>query len=184
MEEREHADLWVVNTCTVKSPSQSAMNTLLERGRQAGKRLLVAGCVPQGDRNAVELQGISVLGVTQIDRVVEAAEETLKGNVVQMLQKKSLPRLDLPKVRRNALVEVLPLSTGCLGACTYCKTKHARGELGSYEMPALVARVQQAVAAGVREVWMSSEDTGAYGRDLGCSLAGAPASSASYGAGF
>ena len=38
-------------------------------------------------------------GVTQIDRVVEAVEETLKGNTVQMLAKKALPRLDLPKVR-------------------------------------------------------------------------------------
>lgn len=37
-------------------------------------------------------------GVTQIDRVVEAVEETLKGNVLHMLAKKKLPRLDLPKV--------------------------------------------------------------------------------------
>ena len=33
------------------------------------------------------------------------------------------------KVRRNQHVEIVPLSTGCLGACTYCKTKHARGGL-------------------------------------------------------
>ena len=32
-------------------------------------------------------------------RVVEAVEETLKGHTVQMLAKKALPRLDLPKVR-------------------------------------------------------------------------------------
>lgn len=42
-------------------------------------------------------------GVTQIDRVVEAVEETLKGNTVQMLAKKALPRLDLPKVRPVSL---------------------------------------------------------------------------------
>ena len=36
-------------------------------------------------------------GVTQIDRVVEAVEETLKGNTVHLLAKKKLPRLDLPK---------------------------------------------------------------------------------------
>jgi threonylcarbamoyladenosine tRNA methylthiotransferase CDKAL1 len=40
-------------------------------------------------------------GVTQIDRVVEVVEETLKGNTVQLLKKKELPPLDLPKVRRN-----------------------------------------------------------------------------------
>jgi hypothetical protein len=92
------ADLWLINTCTVKSPSQSAMDTVLRRGRAAGKALLVAGCVPQGDRRAVELRGLSLLGVTQIDRVVEAVEETLKGNTVRLLSKKALPRLDLPKV--------------------------------------------------------------------------------------
>lgn len=37
-------------------------------------------------------------GVSQIDRVVEAVEETLKGSVVHLLAKKKLPRLDLPKV--------------------------------------------------------------------------------------
>ena len=45
------------NTCTVKSPSQSALETLINRGRAAGKALLVAGCVPQGDRDAPSLAG-------------------------------------------------------------------------------------------------------------------------------
>ena len=51
-----------------------------------------------------------------------------------------------PQVRRNQCVEIVPLSTGCLGACTYCKTKHARGELGSYSIQALDERVRQAAA--------------------------------------
>ncbi|KAL4424994.1 hypothetical protein ABPG77_002879 [Micractinium sp. CCAP 211/92] len=170
-EQRDAADLWLINTCTVKSPSQSAMDTLLRKGQQAGKALLVAGCVPQGDRRAAELRGLSLLGVTQIDRVVEAVEETLKGHTVQLLAKKALPRLDLPKVRRNRHIEIIPLSTGCLGACTYCKTKHARGQLGSYDPAALVARAAAAAAdPQVREIWLSSEDTGAYGRDIGTSL--------------
>jgi hypothetical protein len=50
------------------------------------------------------------------------------------------------QVRRNAHVEIVPLSTGCLGSCTYCKTKHARGQLGSYLPEAIVARVTAAAA--------------------------------------
>ena len=46
------------------------------------------------------------------------------------------------QVRKNRHIEIIPLSTGCLGACTYCKTKHARGVLGSYTMEAIVARAQ------------------------------------------
>ncbi|KAG2495228.1 hypothetical protein HYH03_006502 [Edaphochlamys debaryana] len=168
---RASADLWVINSCTVKGPSQAGMSSLITAGRAAGKALLVAGCVPQGDKRLPELAGVSVLGVTQIDRVVEAAEETLRGNTVSLLAKKALPRLDLPKVRRNRHIEIVPISTGCLGACTYCKTKHARGHLGSYDPAALAERVRQAAAdPWVREVWLSSEDTGAYGRDIGSSL--------------
>jgi threonylcarbamoyladenosine tRNA methylthiotransferase CDKAL1 len=171
VDQEDEADLWIVNSCTVKSPSQSAMSNILTRGKTLGKPLVVAGCVPQGDKKSPELQGLSLLGVSQIDRICEAVEETLRGNTVTMLAKKALPRLDLPKVRRNAHIEIVPLSTGCLGACTYCKTKHARGELGSYEPDEIVKRVKGAVADPlVREIWLSSEDTGAYGRDIGTSL--------------
>ncbi len=164
------ADLWLINSCTVKDPSQSAFVNLVAKGRAQGKGVVVAGCVPQGDEKLKGLEATSVVGVAQIDRVVEVVEETLKGNIVRLLEKKELPRLDLPKIRRDSLVEIIPLSTGCLGACTYCKTKHARGHLGSYAIDALVDRANAAIKDGVREIWLSSEDTGAYGRDIGESL--------------
>ncbi|KAF9601447.1 hypothetical protein IFM89_020214 [Coptis chinensis] len=166
----EEADLWLINTCTVKSPSQSAMDTLILKSKSARKPLVVAGCVPQGSRNLKELEGVSIVGVQQIDRVVEVVEETLKGHEVRLLNRKTLPALDLPKVRKNSFIEILPINVGCLGACTYCKTKHARGHLGSYSIESLVERVRTVVADGVREIWLSSEDTGAYGRDIKVNL--------------
>ena len=170
-EARDLADLWLINSCTVKGPSQQAVGNLIKKARDQDIAVVVSGCVPQGQKDARELEGVSLLGVTQIDRVVEICEETLRGNTVRLLKKKELPRLDLPKIRKNPYVEIVPLSTGCLGACTYCKTKHARGELGSYALDALVARVRTAVADPlVREIWLSSEDTGAYGRDIQTNL--------------
>lgn len=62
-------------------------------------------------------------------------------------------------------------SQGCLGACTYCKTRHARGKLGSYELEAIIARVRSVIAEGVSEIWLSSEDTGAYDLDIGTNVA-------------
>ncbi|CAN8235404.1 unnamed protein product [Cochlearia groenlandica] len=166
----EEADLWLINTCTVKNPSQSAMSTLITRGKSAKKPLVIAGCVPQGSRDLKELEGVSVVGVQQIDRVVEIVEETLKGHEVRLLNRKTLPALDLPKVRKNNFIEILPINVGCLGACTYCKTKHARGHLGSYTVDSLVERVRTVISEGVKEIWLSSEDTGAYGRDIGVNL--------------
>ena len=54
--------------------------------------------MPQGSRDLKELEGVSVIGVQQIDRVVEVVEETLNGHEVWLLSRKSLPSLDLPKV--------------------------------------------------------------------------------------
>ena len=170
--EREAADLWLINSCTVKNPSQEHLLTDVRRGRALGVPVVVAGCVSQGEPDAPELAGLSIVGVQQIDRVVEVVQEALRGHTVRLLERRARPSLDLPKVRRNRLVEIVPINTGCLGSCTYCKTVHARGRLGSYEPDALVARLRSAIGDGVREVWITSEDTGAYGRDLTprCSL--------------
>lgn len=107
--------------------------SLVQTAKGQKKPVIVSGCVPQGDRNIKGLEDVSVIGVTQIDRVVEVVEEALKGHSVKLLAKKELPLLDLPKIRKNQYVEIIPLSTGCLGSCTYCKTRHARGKLGSYD---------------------------------------------------
>jgi len=115
------ADLWLLNSCTVKDPSQAAFMHLVHKAKDIGTPVVVAGCVSQADQSIKGLEDVSVVGISQIDRVVEVVEQTLLGDTVKLLAKKSLPALDLPKIRKNRLVEIIPLSTGCLGSCTYCK---------------------------------------------------------------
>lgn len=176
-ENKDEADLWLLNSCTVKSPAEDHFRNEIEAGKKLGKHVVVAGCVPQGAPKSSFLQGLSIIGVQQIDRVVEVVEETLKGNTVRFLQqkkesgkKKGGASLSLPKVRRNPLIEIIAINTGCLNQCTYCKTKHARGELGSYPPEEIIERAKQAFDEGVCELWLTSEDTGTYGRDIGTSL--------------
>jgi threonylcarbamoyladenosine tRNA methylthiotransferase CDKAL1 len=177
-EKMEDAELWVLNSCTVKNPSEEHFVTQIRQAREKGKRVVVAGCVPQGDRNNKELEGLSVIGVQQIDRVVEVVEETLKGHTVQLFGQKRAEGgrkaggalLSLPKIRKNRLVEIIPINTGCLNQCTYCKTVHARGKLGSYPPEEIIERVKSVLKEGVREFWFTSEDLGTYGRDIGTSL--------------
>ncbi|KAJ3248046.1 hypothetical protein HDU78_002139 [Chytriomyces hyalinus] len=203
---KEDADLWLLNSCTVKGPSELSFINDIKRGQGAGKKVVVAGCVPQasgtvggsigrGKGKGREWDNLSVVGVQQIDRVVEVVEETLKGNVIRLTREKKVEvekegtesgadgdyvvvkkrkaggaKLDLPKVRRNPYVEIIPINTGCLNQCTYCKTKHARGDLGSYSPQEIWERVEAVIQEGVKEIWLTSEDTGAYGRDIGVSI--------------
>ncbi|KAL5104332.1 Threonylcarbamoyladenosine tRNA methylthiotransferase [Taenia crassiceps] len=176
------ADLWLLNSCTVKGPAEDHFRNAILVAKAAGKRVVVAGCVPQGSPNIAYLKNVSVVGVQQIDRVVEVVEQTLLGNVVRFMEKRmtlvdveatqrkrprpSVVPLSLPKIRRNPFIEILAISTGCLNACTYCKTKHARGVLSSYTVDELVQRAVEVFNEGVKEIWLTSEDLGAYGRDL------------------
>lgn len=176
-QDKEAADLWLLNSCTVKNPAEEHFKNEVKAGLAENKKVVVAGCVPQGKQDSDYLKGLSMIGVQQIDRVVEVVEEALKGNSVRMFstkrekgKKSGGAKLDLPKIRRNPLVEIIAINTGCLNQCTYCKTKHARGELGSYPPEEIVARAKQSFAEGVCEIWLTSEDTGAYGRDIGTNL--------------
>jgi threonylcarbamoyladenosine tRNA methylthiotransferase CDKAL1 len=80
----ENAQLCVINSCTVKNPSQDAFINYIAKARSTGKKIVVAGCVPQGDRNIKGMEDCSMIGVTQIDRIVEVVEETLKGHQVNL----------------------------------------------------------------------------------------------------
>jgi threonylcarbamoyladenosine tRNA methylthiotransferase CDKAL1 len=174
---QQDADLWVLNSCAVKNPSEDSFNNEITKAKEGGKKIVVAGCIPEGQPNGRMVKPLSIVGVQQIDRVVEVVEETLKGNTVRLTgvrkedgKKAGGAHLNLPKIRRNQLVEVVPISTGCLNQCTYCKTKHARGDLGSYPPEQLVERVRTVIGEGVVEIWLTSEDTGAYGRDIDTDL--------------
>ncbi|KAL8182456.1 UNVERIFIED_CONTAM: hypothetical protein K2H54_056692 [Gekko kuhli] len=49
------------------------------KAQEGKKKVVLAGCVPQAQPRQEYLQGLSIIGVQQIDRVVEVVEETIKG---------------------------------------------------------------------------------------------------------
>jgi len=171
------ADLWLLNSCTVKNPSEQTFVNEIENAKKHNILVVLAGCVPQASQKDKRWKPYSVIGVQQIDRVVEVVEETLKGNTVRYMRERKRLRqklggadLELPKIRKNPLIEIIPISTGCLNECTYCKTKAARGGLGSYPIEMIVERVRSILKQGVVEIWITSEDVGAYGIDIGVTI--------------
>lgn len=62
-------------------------------------------------------------------------------------------------------------STGCMGKCTYCAVRKAKGSLVSTSLENILRQVRFAVGKGVREISMAGDDMGAWGIDLGWDLA-------------
>jgi threonylcarbamoyladenosine tRNA methylthiotransferase CDKAL1 len=163
----------------MSGPSEQSFVNEINKAKKDGKHLVLAGCVPQGSLTNTAWKDLSIIGVQQIDRIVEVVSETLEGNAVSFTKvrkrngekgKDGGARLDMPKLRRNPYIEVIPINTGCLNQCTYCKTKHARGDLGSYAPQEIWDRVESVIKEGVVEIWLTSEDLGAYGHDINVTI--------------
>lgn len=167
VDDEASSDLIIINTCTVKDPSEKKFFSELKKIK---KPVVVAGCIPQSDQNNPTLQNYSLIGVKQIEDIVEVVKQTLAGNKVQFLNQSNNPRLNLPRIRRNPIVEIIPISSGCLGQCTFCKTKFARGSLISFKEEAIIKQARAALNEGIKEIWLTSEDTGAYGLDIKTTL--------------
>lgn len=61
----------------------------------------------KAEPNLQFLEGISIVGVKQIEYVTQAVEETLKGNCVRFLSlRKPNSNVLLPKIRKNKFIEV------------------------------------------------------------------------------
>ena len=53
----EDAKLWVLNSCAVKNPSEEGFNNMVKKAQAAGKSVVLAGCVPQGQPDGTFSKG-------------------------------------------------------------------------------------------------------------------------------
>ncbi len=168
----EDADVLIYNTCAVKSPTENRMISVLKRVPKE-KRLIVAGCLPliNLERLRREVDFDAVVGPALGDRIVEVVRSVCRGEKVMSLKENLMPSLDLPGLRMNEVVGIVPINFGCLGSCSYCCVRFARGRLRSYGVGELVERVKRDLGSGAREVWLTSQDTACYGKDIDTSLA-------------
>jgi len=168
------ADVLVYNTCAVKGPTENRVITALKRAPH-GKKLIVAGCLPiiNFERLRREVHFDGAVGPAVGEKITEVVRRVMEGEKVVNLEAAltAKPILGLPRLRSNPIVSVVPVSYGCLGSCAYCCVVFARGQLRSYTIKEVTERVQKDLAAGAKEVWVTSQDMACYGRDIGTNLA-------------
>lgn len=164
----DEADLVVINSCTVKNMAENKFFKTIRDMQSKNKLVIAAGCVPQAEKSylANQLKDVSVIGTKQLNRIVDVVRETIDGNVMQLVVDGENKRHSMPRIRRNNIIGIVPISEGCLGNCTYCKSKMARGDLVSYDSKVILEEIKSAVKEGCKEIWLTSQDCGAYGLDI------------------
>ena len=63
------------------------------------------------------------------------------------------------------------VSTGCMGTCTYCAIKKAKGSLRSRPLADILAEFRRGLDQGHRDFWLVADDVGCWGHDIGASVA-------------
>ena len=159
------ADAVVVNTCGFLNSAKEELLAAIGEALAENGRVIVTGClgVEAGRILAAHPGVLAVTGPQQYEAVVEEVH-------------KAVPRPHQPFVdlvppqgvkltpRHYAYVKI---SEGCNNRCSFCIIPALRGRLNSRPLGDVMREAERLVAAGVQELLVISQDTSAYGLDLG-----------------
>jgi threonylcarbamoyladenosine tRNA methylthiotransferase CDKAL1 len=169
-----NAQVVIYNTCAVKGPTENRIINALKHIPK-NKKVIVAGCLPviSLERLMRETRFDAVVGPAAGKSIVDVVQRVINGENVTQLENAltAKPPLELPRIQTNPVVSVVAVNYGCLGSCAFCCVVHARGHLRSYCITEVVNRVKHDVAAGALEIWITSQDTACYGREIGTNFA-------------
>jgi threonylcarbamoyladenosine tRNA methylthiotransferase MtaB len=174
----QHADLVVVNSCSVTAAADQGVRQTVRRIARdnPGVRIVVTGCY--ATRRPAEVSDLpNVACVVSNDEKDDLVERLVSWNEIP------LPSDLTTSVRygggdgpcggtlapgaagRTALT--LRVQTGCDEMCSYCIIPQTRGRGRSRPLEHVIRQIEDAVAAGYREIAIAGVHLGSYGRDLG-----------------
>jgi len=140
------ADAVIINTCTVVGATERRM--LRRLAHLQDKNLYVTGCMPMVQREAIFAICTPTIIPPDTIRATYRGVGTVTGGGVGIVQ----------------------IAQGCLGRCSYCITRTARGPLVSFPAAEIVKKVGAFIRAGTPEIQLTAQDASAWGRDTGSNL--------------
>ena len=161
----DEADTVVVNTCSVKIKTQNKELDFLNK-LPKDKKIIVGGCLTK----TIDVREY----VNKVDAVFDTNSITKINDIINdphdEFSKTHEERINIPKVRTNNEIGIIQINQGCTSACTFCATKLARGNLKSYRIGDIKRELESAVKDGCKKIYLTGQDTGCYGFDIGTNL--------------
>jgi len=162
--EYKEVGLIIVNTCGfIDAAIEESFDAIEEAVAENGK-VIVTGCLG-ADGDKVKEAFPEVLAVTGPDAVEE---------VMEIVHRHLPPRQDpFTSLIPPGGIKLTPrhyaylkISEGCSQECSFCIIPRLRGKLVSRPIAEILNEAENLVSAGVKELLIVSQDTGAYGLDM------------------
>jgi MiaB-like tRNA modifying enzyme len=169
----EDAFIVILNICTVKGDDSALKEIRQIKEQHPYKKIIISGCIPKHLVETIRelVPEASLVNTHNIRKVVSVVEETLHDNPISVLASNKKPKINLPRIRKNPVVGIVPIATGCIGRCAYCSVKLIKGDLISYPIESVIEEIRQCVKDRCKEIWITAQDTGCYGVDTGTNIA-------------
>jgi MiaB-like tRNA modifying enzyme len=166
IKDKEEADIIVLNICTAKG-EKTALRELRKLNEEHGdKKLIVAGCIPPELIPKIReiTEDVSLISTHNIKKISEVVEEMIHDNLIDIVAKdEDEIKLNLPRIRKNSTVGIIPILSGCNSSCAYCSVKLIKGDLISYPVEEILKEVRNSINNDCKELWVTSQDNAAYG---------------------
>lgn len=162
----KEADIIIVNSCGVKHVTQNRVLSFINSIPKT-KKVYVGGCLTKMLDITKQVKVDGLFDTNSITKITDLIEK----NKEKVFSEKKEYRLNKLKVRLSKDVAIIPISQGCLGNCSYCSVKIARGNLRSYKRKDILNEVSNVVKEGYTKIYLTAQDTGCYGHDINDNIA-------------
>ncbi len=159
------ADAVIVNTCGFLDSARAESLEAIGEAMVENGRVIVTGCMGV-DEGAIRAHYPGILAVTgphQYEAVIAAVHRAVPP--APDPHRDLVPAEGLHLTPRH--YAYLKISEGCNNSCSFCLIPSLRGPLASRDSAEILEEAERLAAAGVRELLVISQDTGAYGVDIG-----------------
>ena len=176
VDEREFADVYIINTCTVTSVADKKSRQYIRKMKKLNPDSVVAvtGCYAQIKPDEVSaVEGVDIVaGTNEKSRLTEYVEEFMQEGQRQ-IHIKGYEELDAyddmgtitnTENRTRAYIKI---QEGCNRFCTYCVIPYARGRVRSRPLGDIVSEAKQLVDAGYKEIVLTGINTALYDMESG-----------------
>ncbi len=170
----EHADVVVVNTCTVTARADATARKAIRRihREHPHARIVVTGCYAQrAPQELASLPGVSlVVGAVERGSVAARVNALTPGRVEVAVPPITEARnfLDVPITEMMEHSRAyLKVQEGCDEQCSFCIVPQTRGRSRSRAPESVLAQARELVASGYVELVITGVHVGDYGLDLG-----------------
>lgn len=163
--QNEHADIIIVNTCTVTNTADNKSKKIIHRAKNEGSIVVAVGCMIQNkkeDDNADIL--IGNVGKSSIADYIRKYVQN-KEKIIDIKDVMDTCFEEMKLDNFNKTRAFVKIQDGCNNFCSYCIIPYTRGNVRSKKREDVLTEIIELIKKGHKEIVLTGIHTGHYGED-------------------